>query len=189
MEQKVELDSLLEDKTKDITKDKPKIEDKLTIEDKTKIKSEDDLVATQSFKNEIITKIIQPGYVKDIKDTLKWRYRWRKIGNISHMCGKVLTLSGAAVAFSAGFITTPAAAFVSGCISLSGILCIQYGDYAYTESSRETEDANKILQTLGIDGVPELTDDLKPQARQMDERLIDKENTNIKNYAPVIVEA
>lgn len=125
-----------------------------------KTKNTTDLeVASKSFKEQIISTIIQPSYIKDIKDTLAWRYKWRKIGNTSHMMGKILTLSGAAVAFSSGFVSTPALAFVSGCVSLSGILCIQYGDYSYSESSRETEDANKILKTLGIEGVPELTDD------------------------------
>lgn len=113
-------------------------------------------VNSDRLKRYIVKTIIQPSYVEDVRDTIKWRFRWRKIGSFCYTISKILFVFSAAFSFADPYYPERDFSFYSGCITLVAGFLTQYGDYSLKESKRKTTEANQILQKLGIDGVPEI---------------------------------
>lgn len=144
--------------------------------------SDGNQVKSKKLRNYIIKTIVQPTYIFDLKDTLKWRFRWRKIGNILYIVSKLLTIVGAVLAFSETYFQVTYLALASGIITLLGVLILQLGDSSQKESKRKTHEANDILKSLNIDGVPELDDEAKNNDNNNNDNKDNKDNKdNIRN--------
>lgn len=123
--------------------------------------SESTQVNSKRLRQFIIKNIVQPTYIADLKDTLIWRYRWRKIGNFLYILSKFLTIIGAVLAFSETYFRVVYLSFAAGIMTLLAVLILQLGDFANKESKRKTYAANEILRSLNISEVPEIIDDVK----------------------------
>jgi hypothetical protein len=51
------------------------------------------VVRSDRLKRYIIKEIVQPAYVLDIKDTLEWRFKWRRISRIFFWMTNVILLA------------------------------------------------------------------------------------------------
>lgn len=117
--------------------------------------------STNNFRRNIIKNIIQPDYLATLKDTVLWRYRWRKIGIIFAILAKILTLAAMVLAAAEVLVTENnknfafSSAVVSGCV----LLFQQYSEDSMKESSRRTDDCNEVLAKLKIDCIPDIADD------------------------------
>jgi hypothetical protein len=153
---------------KDIIEEKPKINVieplKSSFEkDRDEISSGDieagkGNIASKGLKTMIVKTILQPSYVRDVKDTIDWRFKWRKISDVLFTIAKVVGLSSAVVAFAASSYDDRSISFIAGCVSLSGTMLIQLADFAKNKSRQKTAEANEILGKLGIEGVPDILD-------------------------------
>ncbi|ARF08797.1 hypothetical protein Catovirus_1_847 [Catovirus CTV1] len=165
--QKVEMDE-------NFTNNLPNNINEVSTTESTQVKS-------KRLRQFIIKNIVQPTFVADLVDTLKWRYRWRKIGNFLYILSKLLTLVGAIVAFTETYFKVIYLALASGIITLLGVLILQLGDYAQKESKRKTNETNEILRMLDISGVPELDDPVKETKTMNTEIKPDKQNETNNN--------
>lgn len=115
-------------------------------------------ISSRGLKTMIVKTILQPSYVRDVKDTIDWRFKWRKISDVLFTIAKVVGLSSAVVAFAASSYDNAYISFIAGCVSLSGTMLIQLADFAKNKSRQKTAEANEILTKLGIEGVPDILD-------------------------------
>lgn len=136
--------------------------------------SESTQVNSKRLRQFIIKNIVQPVYVSDLKDTMVWRFRWKKIANCLYIFSKLLNLVGAVLAFSESYFKVYYLSLSAGIIMLLSTLILQLGDFTQKESKRNTYEANEILRSLDITGIPEL-DDAKEDTKQ----IIDKNSTSI----------
>lgn len=109
------------------------------------------------LRNDIINNFLTPAYIKDITDTIKWRYLYRKIGENLETISKLLSAASIILAFSAGAFSNISAlsysAGVTGVISLTGM---QIASYANNESKECNIELNKLLSSLTIKKMPDL---------------------------------
>ena len=142
--------------------------------------SESTQVNSKRLRQFIIKNIVQPVYVSDLRDTLIWRYRWRKIANCLYIFSKLLTLSGAVLAFCETYFRVTYLSLSAGIVTLLSVLILQLGDFAHKESKKKTFEANEILRSLNITGVPEIDDDIKKNHSDINHNVnnIDQNPTN-----------
>lgn len=105
---------------------------------------------SEELRNYIIKNIIEPSFITDLKNVMKWRYLWRRIANILYIFSKILTIIGAVLAFSETFFQLFYLSFASGVVTLLSVLILQFGDFAQKERKRRTHEANEMIRTLKV---------------------------------------
>lgn len=113
----------------------------------------------KKVKNRIISDIVVPSYLRDVKGTVNSRGKWRNSANKAELISKILTGAATIIAFSAGAYTEYTyLSFIAGCVGTGAMVCQQFSTYARGECKERTDQANKILKVLGIDSIPDLDD-------------------------------
>jgi len=107
-------------------------------------------------KKKDIVSILKTSYIRDIQDMVKWRSRWRKVGNYLECFSQFASLCGVILAFSAGFYNTQTLSFFSGCAGSVSLAFVKGSAYAFKESQERTESVNVILRSFGIKEIPEI---------------------------------
>ena len=110
-----------------------------------------------TFKNKLIENYIQPSYERDVIDSLKAQYSWRKINKMTVTVAKILGVIAAIFAFAgAKFTDYWWLAFVAGICNVMIAPLLHFALYATQESTNATNDTNVVLQNIGIHGVPNI---------------------------------
>ena len=108
------------------------------------------------MKKKILTELVEPAYYSDIQASIRARFRWKLLCHIFETTAKVLIATGGIVSFSSGYLHNTTLAFCSGCLSVSGIACSQFASYCLKECNENTEQLNTTLQSIKLDGLPEV---------------------------------
>lgn len=114
-------------------------------------------VNSRKLRHFLISNIIQPNYISEVKDTMKWKDEWRRLSTGINWVSKIFllfsTVFAAIIPSFPGIMWLPVSVII--CNAVCGILDT-LSNNASKESKISTNNLNKILVTLGIDGVPEL---------------------------------
>lgn len=94
--------------------------------------------------------------VRDINDTIRWRFWWRKSGNYFEFLSLVTSLISTVMAFSAGSFDNAYLAFVAGCLGSVSLAFMKATSYAMKESKERNEQLNIILNKAHIKYMPSL---------------------------------
>lgn len=94
--------------------------------------------------------------VRDINDTIRWRFLFRKCGNYFEFLSLVTSLISTVFAFSAGSFDNPYLAFVAGCLGSISLAFMKATSYAMKESKERNEQLNIILDKAHIKYMPSL---------------------------------
>lgn len=94
--------------------------------------------------------------VRDINDTIRWRFWWRKCGNYFEFLSLVTSLISTVMAFSAGSFDNAYLAFVAGCLGSISLAFMKATSYAMKESKERNEQLNIILDKAHIKYMPSL---------------------------------
>lgn len=109
------------------------------------------------LKKHIIQTYVQPAYIRDIKDSLSGRYKWRKISDRMMGLSKFLIIISGIFAFAgAKFTELWWLSFLAGSLNILTTSLFHYAAYANQESKLCTEDANEMLTSLGISAIPNI---------------------------------
>lgn len=109
------------------------------------------------LRNDIINNYLTPAYIKDITDTIRWRYLYRKIGENLETISKLLSATSTILAFSAGvFSSISALSYAAGVIGIMSLTGMQISSYAINESKECNTELNKLLSSLTIKKMPDL---------------------------------
>lgn len=92
----------------------------------------------------------------DIKDTITWRFLWRKSGNIAEGLSLLASLSATVLSFSSGAFNNTTLAFVAGCLGSISLALMRASSYALKESIEREEQLNILLEKAHITQVPSL---------------------------------
>lgn len=116
----------------------------------------------------------------DIKDMLKWKHIWKKIGNILIVMSYIFTFLGIGFSFSTSFFGFTYLAFISGCLNLLGVLFMKGANNAYNESEKRIAEINVITKSFGLKEIP---DELKNITNNTNDNTIKTTNIddNLKN--------
>lgn len=148
MENRISIDNL-----------KSRIE-KMNDEDILNLQKEVEVKDNISVKSKIINDILVPNYYDEIKNTVQATKKWKKSSNMAELFSKILTGIATIVAFSAGAFTDYTfLSFVAGCIGTCSLVCQQFSTYSRGEARERITQANKILQILGIDSIPDVLEE------------------------------
>ena len=132
----------------DIAKDLLSADEKDLQDFKINLKKDD-------WRKEIVNSIIKPNYVKEIKDFMSNRIKWKKRGRSFETGSKIFIGIGSIVSFSAGVYGSKELSFIAGTISVVSMVLLQYATFAYRESGKSTQDLNVLLDNIGIKKLPE----------------------------------
>jgi hypothetical protein len=114
------------------------------------------VASLNQMKQKIIEELIQPAYYKDVKDTLEWRYTFRKWGNFSEGLSQLIIAASVILAFAAGVYDKPWLSFLSGsCGTIAGVF-MKLTSYAHRESKERTQSLNIILDSLDMKQMPSI---------------------------------
>jgi len=94
--------------------------------------------------------------VRDINDTIRWRFLFRKCGNYFEFLSLVTSLISTVFAFSAGSFDNPYLAFTAGCLGSVSLAFMKATSYAMKESKERNEQLNIILDKAHIKYMPSL---------------------------------
>lgn len=113
-------------------------------------------ISTKKLRKFIVKSIVQPAYVKDIRDILSGRYRWRKIGKLLLIISLLLSSSSTILTFMSAYFDEKLISIIAGGIGVLGAIFLHFSLMSKRESKRLTHQANEILKQLGIEGVPDI---------------------------------
>jgi|TARA_B110000977_G_scaffold39700_1_gene53318 hypothetical protein len=92
----------------------------------------------------------------DIADTIRWRFIWRKTGDIMEGLSLVTSLISTVLSFSAGAFNVSNLAFAAGCSGSISLALMRATSYALKESKEREEQLNILLDKAKIKQVPSL---------------------------------
>lgn len=92
----------------------------------------------------------------DITDTIRWRFIWRKMGDIMEGLSLVTSLVSTVLSFSAGAFDTTNLAFAAGVSGSLSLALMRATSYALKESKEREEQLNILLDKAKIKQVPSL---------------------------------
>lgn len=92
----------------------------------------------------------------DIKDTIFWRFIYRKSGNIFEICSLLTSLVSTVLAFSAGAFNHSELSFAAGCLGSISMAFMKAHSYAMNESRERNEQLNQLLEKAHIKYMPSL---------------------------------
>jgi len=104
----------------------------------------------------ITSKLVIPSYYNDVKELLKWRYRWRMIGNTTLTFSKIFIAINALLSFAALTFSLPLFPFMAGCISVFSFVLLHFSTFSFSRSKESTQEVNEILTSLGIKAIPDI---------------------------------
>jgi len=111
----------------------------------------------KNVKQKIIKEIVVPNYYNDVKCTITSRSKWRNSSNKAELLSKLLTGAATVIAFSAGaYPDYSFLSFIAGCVGTVAMVSQQFSSYAKGEEKERTQQANKILQVLDIESIPDI---------------------------------
>lgn len=106
------------------------------------------------LKAEVVEILIEPSYKSDIKEHIRLRKFFRKVGLYLESISKIFVGTSSIVSFSAGIYNDKTLSFLGGVFSTCSLVLLQFALYSYKESKRETVVLNDILRQLDIETVP-----------------------------------
>ena len=92
----------------------------------------------------------------DITDTIRWRYIWRKSGNVTEGLSLITSLVSTVLSFSAGAFNHTTLAFAAGCLGSVSLALMRATSYSMKESKEREEQLNILLEKARITSIPSL---------------------------------
>jgi hypothetical protein len=130
----------------------------------------------EDMKLSIVNDVIVPNLKRDAVNLAIWRIRWRKIANLFEALVKILIGISNVLAYSSGYYQKPVLAYYSGLIGTLALVFGEFSSYCKKESHERTNLFNRLLTHLGIDTIPDTTEDETGIANNMN--LLENQNQN-----------
>jgi len=125
---------------------------------------------------------VEPSYVKDVKDSLNLRKYFRRFGLAFEILSKIFVGFTSILSFSSGIYDDRILSFVAGTTSVISLVFLQFSSHSYKESKKSTEDLNRILQKLNIEGVI----DISKNPEESNNTNNNTNNNNNNNQTPIV---
>lgn len=117
------------------------------------------IASDTNLTNKIRKELVEVTYYDDIKYNIHSRSRWKIIGDTTEAIAHIFTGITAILAFAAGFFNFAMFSFIAGCLGTASLVLLQFSSYAMKESKERTEQVNRMLTSLGIDRIVDITID------------------------------
>lgn len=125
------------------------------------IKTDNNIMLSSDFKlqNYIIKKIIQPSYISETEDLIRWRYRWRKIAEALQTASEICVITSGILSFLSPALNDQKLALSAGCIAFTSVQLQNWSKKALDKSITSTSEVNELLRALKIEEIPDILDD------------------------------
>ncbi len=121
----------------------------------------------EEFKNKITNELVLPAYKKNIEDTIRGMYLWRKIANYSEGFSSILIGMATILSFSSGIYSLKILTFFAGCAGTVSLALKGFSTYANKESKERNKILNKLLENININQFPDIAEDLSNGTQQI----------------------
>jgi hypothetical protein len=108
---------------------------------------------------EVIINMVNEQYVDDIKCGLCCRSCNKISGDVCETIGKIMIAISAVVAFAAGIWNLNYLSFIAGSLNVAGSSMFILSSYLMKESSDQTQELNRILTSLNMATVVDISQD------------------------------
>jgi hypothetical protein len=98
-----------------------------------------------------VEKKLKDLFKNDLTDLVTWKFRWKKIGNVTLASAKLLVASALVFDFIAGFYKNPDFTFLAGCSNTVALALMSYSAYSFGESKKRNNNLVKLLKNANID--------------------------------------
>jgi len=123
-------------------------------------------ISTPKLRREVVVDIVQPSVLVDLRDSLYWRYRWRRIAGFCYFNREIFAATGIILTYIASAVDDPKVAtrlaIIAGSIGTMSTIWSGFASYCRNEAKRKTAQANQILGEIQVDKVSELLSILTP---------------------------
>ena len=109
---------------------------------------------SDKVKTEIMAKLVEPSYYKDVKETIRGRSCWRISGHVFETISKILLAVSGVLSFSAGVYNDKTLSFIAGTFSTVSLATFQLSSYSFKQNKKNTLELNQLLEKLDIEEVP-----------------------------------
>lgn len=144
----------------------PKTEKRLPVKNPEEIDLEENVshkeVASKTYDNLIVNRLLKPYYYHEISNSIKWQVRWQKLYTCCVTSAMIFVLlSTLLTSCSLYFTSAQNILTILGIIfNTSSISIQQFANYCKTCSKKKRIVVNKFMKQLGInDMIPDITDD------------------------------
>jgi hypothetical protein len=120
---------------------------------------------SDATRKRIMTKLIEPSYYRDVRNTIIARSGWRISGQIFETTSKILIAVSGIIGFASGFFPDYKLGFYAGTASTLSLASVQFAMYCFKEGKENVEELNMILQKIRIDTVPMFDDQSGAEAK------------------------
>lgn len=107
----------------------------------------------------IRTELVEKNYYRDVKYNIISKSACKITGDITEAIAHILMGVTAILAFAAGFYDLRVLSFVADCLGTASLVLLRFSSYCMKESKERTKQVNKLLDRLGISGIPDITID------------------------------
>ena len=134
------------------------------ITEMTKINEHKIMLSFDSkLQNHIIKNIIQPSYIQDAEDLIKWRFRWRKYGDRLSAAADVCIIVSGILSFLSPALHNETLAICAGCIAFTAVQLQNWSKDSQRRSTQLTVEVNDLLKALNIAEIPDLIENANSQ--------------------------
>ena len=147
----IELVDVVETRVNDIENNST---DTMSIETKDSNSSRSEFLFNKTREN--IKKRLNKTIEFDIADTIRWRFIYRKGGNLTEGLALVTSLISTVLSFSAGAFNHTYLAFAAGCLGSVSLALMRATSWSHKESKEREEQLNILLDKAHIKDVPSL---------------------------------
>ena len=105
----------------------------------------------------VLNNIVVPNYLREIKDVVKSRHRWRKIASAVEASAQIVLGAASVLAFSGGFFENPLLTYFAACCTT---LCMALGKlstYAESECVERNTILTRLLERINIGAMPSIS--------------------------------
>jgi hypothetical protein len=110
----------------------------------------DSFQVSDDLKRVVVDDMIEPSYKNEIKENLKLRKYFKRLGLSFEVSSKIFLGISTVVSFSAGIYNNHLLAFLSGTASTISLVLMQFSSFSYREAKKSTSELNVILKKLNI---------------------------------------
>ena len=142
------------------------------------------VIDSRSVRKRIITDIVYPQYVNDVKSQYIWRSVWGTVASIFFTLATLATLTTTILAFMSAYWKDPVYAFSSGCVGTIATAIGSFAHFCDSRNSGSTKKINALLRSIGInDTIPDISDstiDITKAVKKEEPKKDSKDSTEVK---------
>lgn len=117
------------------------------------------VIDSRKVRKQIITDMVYPNYMNDLKSQYRWRNVWGTFASVFFTLSTIVMLASTFLSFVSSYYKEPIYAFIAGCVGIGAVVTDRFAHFCDSRNSSSTKKINTLLRSIGInDTIPDISD-------------------------------